>query len=110
MPERWINVALVADVAEGTTHRVDFAGEAVCLYNLEGEFCATQDTCTHSLGSLADGYIDGDLIECPLHQAAFDIRTGRVMSPPATEPLRVYPTRIVGDSIQLLAAALPEAE
>ncbi len=103
MSERWIKVALLANLPEGTTRRVEFAGEPVCLYNLAGEICATQDICSHALASLSDGYIDGGLIECPLHQATFDIRSGRVMSPPATEPLRVYAARVEGDEIQLLS-------
>ena len=105
MSEHWVTVEVLANVPKGGTRRVHFEGEAVCLYNLEGEICATQDTCSHALASLAEGFVDGELIECPLHQAAFDIRTGMPMSPPATEPLRVYPTRVVGDEVQLLMRA-----
>lgn len=78
---------------------VDVAGEAVCLYNLGGTVYATQNVCTHAEASLAEGYIDGDCIECPLHQALFDIRTGKAKSAPATEDLRVYPVRIEGGAI-----------
>jgi len=103
MSEHWVTVEVLANLPQGSTRRVEFAGEPVCLYNLKGEICATQDTCPHALASLAEGFVDGDVIECPLHQAAFDIRTGKVMSPPATESLRVYETRVVGDEIQLLS-------
>jgi nitrite reductase/ring-hydroxylating ferredoxin subunit len=82
---------------------VEAAGEPVCLYNVAGTICATQDTCTHAQASLSDGFMDGDLIECPLHQATFDVRTGKAMSPPATVDLRVYPVRVDGDEISVLA-------
>jgi len=99
----WIKVATLADVPEGSTRLVEAGGEPVCLYNVGGTICATQDTCTHAQASLSDGFMDGDLIECPLHQATFDVRTGKAMSPPATEDLRVYPVRVDGDEISVMA-------
>ena len=105
MSEEWITVASLADVPEGQMLAVDVAGEAVCLYNLGGTVYATQNVCTHAEASLAEGYIDGDCIECPLHQALFDIRTGKVKSAPATEDLRVYPVRVEGDAIRVDATA-----
>jgi len=99
----WIKVATLADVPEGSTRLVEAGGEPVCLYNFGGTICATQDTCTHAQASLSDGFMDGDLIECPLHQATFDVRTGKAMSPPATEDLRVYPVRVDGDEISVMA-------
>jgi nitrite reductase/ring-hydroxylating ferredoxin subunit len=105
MSEEWITVASLADVPEGQMLAVDVAGEPVCLYNLGGTVYATQNVCTHAEASLAEGYIDGDCIECPLHQALFDIRTGKVKSAPATEDLRVYPVRVEGDAIRVDATA-----
>jgi nitrite reductase/ring-hydroxylating ferredoxin subunit len=102
MGKGWIRVAALADVPVGTTRLVDVAGNAVCLYNLGGTICATQDLCTHDEASLADGFIDGDVIECPLHQALFDIRTGKVLNPPATKDLRVYPVSVSEDGISVL--------
>jgi len=102
MSGQWIKVAVVDDVPEGSTRFVEVNGNAVCLYNLAGTICATQDLCTHAEASLADGFIDGDVIECPLHQATFDIRTGKAMSPPATEDLRVYPVRVDNGEICVL--------
>jgi nitrite reductase/ring-hydroxylating ferredoxin subunit len=101
MSKGWIRVAALAEVPEGTTRLVEVNGNDVCLYNLGGTICATQDMCTHAEASLADGFIDGDAIECPLHQALFDIRTGKVLHPPATEDLRVYPVRVDGDQIRV---------
>jgi nitrite reductase/ring-hydroxylating ferredoxin subunit len=103
MGKGWIRVAVLDDVPEGSTRLVEVNGHPVCLYNLAGTICATQDTCPHAEASLADGFIDGDVIECPLHQATFDIRTGKVMTPPATGDLRVYPVQIENDEISVLA-------
>ncbi len=97
----WIPVAAVADVPEGQTLAVDVGGEAVCLYNLGGTVYATQDTCTHEEASLAEGYIDGDCIECPLHQALFHIPTGKARTAPASVDLRVFPVRVVGATIEV---------
>lgn len=104
MNEEWIDVATLADVPEGQMLAVDVRGQPVCLYNLGGSVYATQNVCTHAEASLAEGYIDGDCIECPLHQALFDIRTGKVKSAPATEDLRVYPVRVEGEVIRVDAA------
>ena len=103
MAEAWITVAQLSELPEGTARLVDVAGTPVCLYNLGGNVCATQDTCTHAQASLSEGYIDGDVIECPLHQATFDIRTGKSLTPPATEDLRTFPVDVVGDDIRVLA-------
>jgi nitrite reductase/ring-hydroxylating ferredoxin subunit len=103
MSKGWIKVASLGDVPEGGTLQVEVGGEPVCLYNLSGAICATHDTCTHEEASLSEGWIEGETIECPLHQATFDIRTGKVIAPPATQDLRVYPVRVDGDDIHVLA-------
>jgi nitrite reductase/ring-hydroxylating ferredoxin subunit len=97
MNKRWISVAKSDEVPPGGTLAVDVAGEPLCLYNLAGRIYATHDMCTHEEASLAEGYVEGDCIECPLHQARFHIPTGAVRSPPATQELRVYPVQIDGD-------------
>jgi nitrite reductase/ring-hydroxylating ferredoxin subunit len=99
MQTRWIKVAEIDDVPEGGTLAVEAAGEPVCLYRLAGRVYATHDVCTHEEASLADGFIEDDCIECPLHQARFHIPTGEVRAAPATEALRVFPVKIDGDDV-----------
>lgn len=77
---------------------------AVAVYNVDGEFYATQDDCTHGRASLSDGYLIGDEIECPLHQGMFNVRTGAVSAPPCAVALRTFRTD-VQDAIVCLAAA-----
>lgn len=94
MSESWIKVAAVEDVPEDGTLLVHCAGEPVCLYNLGGKLHATHDTCTHGQASLADGFIAGEDIECPLHQGRFHIPTGKAVGVPCTVDLRVYPLKV----------------
>ena len=94
MNSEWIKVAAVGDVLDGEALAAEAGEVAVCLYNIAGRLYATQDSCTHEDASLAGGYIDGDCIECPLHQAVFHIPTGEVRAAPATKKLRVYPVKI----------------
>jgi len=96
---KWIKVAAVSDVPEGGTLAVEADKELVCLYNLGGRIYATDDICTHEEASLADGFIEGDCIECPLHQARFHIPTGEVRAPPADTELRVFPVNVEGNDI-----------
>jgi apoptosis-inducing factor 3 len=99
MDKQWIRVAGRTDVPDGGTLAVEACDEPLCLYNLAGRIYATHDMCTHEEASLAEGYVDGDCIECPLHQAQFHIPTGEVRAPPATRDLRIYPVKIDGDDI-----------
>lgn len=62
----------------------------LCVYNLDGEFFATSDMCTHATASLADGYIEDDLITCPVHWGQFDIRTGEAVAFPCEKHLRTF--------------------
>ncbi|HMP55183.1 MAG TPA: non-heme iron oxygenase ferredoxin subunit [Novosphingobium sp.] len=62
----------------------------VALYNIDGEFLATSNVCSHAVAMLTDGYIDGDQIECPMHGGMFDIRTGAATHFPCVEPLRTF--------------------
>ena len=95
----FIRVAKAAELAPGSVLRVDVAGKAIAIYNLDGTYYATDDICTHAYASLAEGFLDGATIECPLHGAQFSIKTGEALSPPASEPLATYAVRVEGEDI-----------
>ena len=97
----WVRAANRADLREGEVLGVDIGGRSVALYEVDGEIFATDNICTHAYARLSDGWLDGDLIECPLHAARFEIRTGKVLDPPATEDLKTYPVRLIDDEIQV---------
>lgn len=71
----------------------------LALYLVEDEVFATADLCTHGGARLSEGYLEGYLIECPLHQGLFDIRTGAVVGLPCKRAVRTFPVRLEGDAI-----------
>ena len=97
----WHPAAAIGDVVDGEAKQVVVGAEIIAIYNLEGKFYATSDTCTHEEASLCDGYIEGDTIECPLHQAVFHIPTGKAIREPATTDLRIFSIRVVGSTIEV---------
>ena len=93
MPPR-IELCKVGDVGVGEVRKIEAAGLTVAVYNLDGEFYVTDDACTHGPGSLSEGEIDGEIVECNFHQGAFHIPTGRVEAPPCMVPLRTYAVHV----------------
>ena len=77
------------------------AGVAYAVFNLEGRFYVTQDLCTHGPGSLADGFVMDDEIECPFHQGRFHIPSGRATVAPCTEALRVWTVHEVDGTLYI---------
>jgi nitrite reductase/ring-hydroxylating ferredoxin subunit len=86
-----IELCRTEDVAAGSALRVESGELVLAVFNLEGEFCVIDDQCTHGPGSLSEGYIDGDVIECNFHNGQFNIRTGEVVAPPCMVPIKIYP-------------------
>ncbi len=91
------------DVAEGEILRVEPDGlPPIAVYNVEGTFYATDDTCSHGEASLADGEIDGDRVECPFHGGFFEIATGAPAGAPCTEPIARYDVAVEDGAIYAL--------
>ena len=95
----FVFVAKVSDVAQGAVIKVEVVGLDLAPFNLDGTFYATDEICTHAHASLAEGFVIGDTVECPLHGACFSIKTGEALSPPATKPLKTYPVRVENGEI-----------
>jgi len=74
----------------------------VAIFNVDNNYYAIEDVCTHDDGPVAEGELRGTTIECPRHGACFDIRTGAVLSMPAIKPVPSYETRVQGDEVQIL--------
>ncbi|KDC73604.1 naphthalene 1,2-dioxygenase system ferredoxin subunit [Bordetella bronchiseptica MBORD635] len=95
----WIKIATTDQLEDDEVMPVT-AGEAkLALYRSEGEYFASDNVCTHAYALLSDGYLEDGCIECPLHQARFDIKTGKTMCAPATADIRIYPLKIENDDI-----------
>jgi nitrite reductase/ring-hydroxylating ferredoxin subunit len=85
-----IKLCAIGDVPPGGTLKVETAGLTLAVFNVDGRFHVTDDACTHGPGSLSEGYLDGEVIECNFHQGCFNVRTGEVVSPPCVVPIKTY--------------------
>lgn len=97
----WVDAVSKDELAHGQYVIVDVDDVAVAVFNIDGEFLAIEDLCTHDGAELASGDLDGDAIVCPRHGAKFCLRTGEVLAPPAYEPVSVFPVRIHGEMVQV---------
>lgn len=97
----WTDVAASDDVPPDDVIAVTVAGRDIALYRVEGDVFATDNTCTHGLARLCDGFLIGHDIECPMHQGRFDVRTGQPTCAPVTEPVRSYPVKIENGRVLL---------
>jgi 3-phenylpropionate/trans-cinnamate dioxygenase ferredoxin subunit len=97
----YVTVAKVGEIPPGGVKILRLDDREIAIFNVEGAYHAMDDVCTHDGGPLAEGLIEGHVIECPRHGARFDIRTGAVLSMPATIGVTTYPVRVVGDEIQV---------
>lgn len=97
----WINVVSVQDLAPGEHTLVEVDGAAIALFNLDGEFYAIEDVCTHDGSEIASGCVVDGSIECPRHGARFDIKSGEVTAPPAYEAVDTFAVRVVDDVVQV---------
>lgn len=100
MPNR-VELCKTDDVAEGTALRVESGDLVLAVFHIEGQFYVTDDQCTHGPGSLSDGYIDGDVVECNFHNGQFDIKTGEVVSPPCMIPIKTYPVTVENGTVTI---------
>src|SRR4051794_10520798 len=88
-------VLAVGELAEGEACRVTVGGRPLCLVHAEdGNFYAVDDRCSHEEAELSDGWCSGVEIECPRHNAMFDLRTGTPTSLPATDPVATHPVAV----------------
>lgn len=97
----WIAVCETGDIRAGEGQAYELDGKLIAVYNVDGEFFATDDVCSHEEASLAEGFLEDHLIECPLHGSQFDLRTGEVLSLPAVLPIQTYPVRVEDDRVLL---------
>ena len=98
----WVRVGPTSSIPPGDYATAEVDGAFVAVFNVDGEFLAVEDLCTHDGGGLAGGQLDGDQVICPRHGARFCLRTGRALSPPAYEPVRRYETRVVDGQLEVL--------
>ena len=90
----WHEVADADRVVEEEPIRVQVGTEEIALYRIGDEIFATGNICTHAMASMSDGIQEGHVIECPLHEGKFDIKTGAPLCPPVFEPLPTFEVKV----------------
>jgi nitrite reductase/ring-hydroxylating ferredoxin subunit len=99
MPDGFVAVAKTGELPAGRMKWVAVNGERVVLANIDGAFCALRDVCGHRNAPLSRGRLLGHLVECPLHFATFDMRTGKLVDGPVSTDVPVYEVRVDGDTV-----------
>jgi 3-phenylpropionate/trans-cinnamate dioxygenase ferredoxin subunit len=97
----WTHAADESDLNPGQHVVIDVDDVMVAVFNIDGEFYAIEDVCTHDGSEIASGCIYGDEIECPRHGARFSIKTGEVTAPPAYDPVDIFPVQVVNGMVQV---------
>jgi naphthalene 1,2-dioxygenase ferredoxin component len=102
MSGEWVPVAARDDVPEGDVIAVTVGDRDIALYGVDGNVYATANICTHGHARLCEGFLEGNEIECPLHQGRFDVTTGKAVLEPVTEDIRTFPVKIEDGQVLLL--------
>ena len=89
----WIRACACNDIEDEDLIRWDHEGRTYAIYKAKDGFYCTDGMCTHEEEHLEEGLLIGHVVECPLHQGRFDIRTGEVISPPPFDDLNTYPVK-----------------
>jgi nitrite reductase/ring-hydroxylating ferredoxin subunit len=95
----WHKVAARDEIKPGEIYAAEIAGTPMALIELDGKLFAIADTCTHEFALLSEGFLEAGEIECPLHQARFDVRTGSCLAGPATQDLVTYEVKVEGGEV-----------
>ena len=97
----WQPVIAVAELEENWVTRVEMGARKLAVYDTPSGIYVSLALCNHGGADLCDGYFDGHVIECPLHQGAFDVRDGRPVAAPATRAMRVFETRVKDGTVEV---------
>lgn len=98
----WVKVAQAAEIEPGGMKGIEIGSRHIALYNVDGSIYATNNICTHAHAFLTEGYLEDNLIECPLHAGQFDVITGQAMGPPVTCNIETYSVRVSGEYLEVL--------
>ena len=99
VPTGFVPVAKIGDVPPGGMIRVAVDREPIMLAHIDGRFYAMRDVCGHRNAPLSRGKLDGHIVECPLHFAQFDVRTGKLVDGPISADVPSYDVRVEGDTV-----------
>jgi nitrite reductase/ring-hydroxylating ferredoxin subunit len=97
----FVKVAETGEIAPGEGKAVDVGERRIAIFNIDGDYHAIDDTCTHRGGPLSDGMVVGTEVTCPWHGAVFDVTTGNVLGLPAPRSVASYAVRVEGEDIEV---------
>jgi nitrite reductase/ring-hydroxylating ferredoxin subunit len=100
--EKWLVAATLEQLPSGSVVGVKLDGRDLAIANVDGRMHCTDNVCTHAYAYLSDGWLEGTVLECPLHGGQFDVVTGKALCAPVTEDLVVYQTRMIDNRIEVL--------
>ena len=95
----FVRACAASEVADGQALRVEVDGLDVAIVRNGDDIYAIEDECSHAAVALSEGEVDGCEIECWMHDSRFDLRTGKALGPPATEPVPVFAVQVTGDDV-----------
>lgn len=99
MSDGFVAVAKIGDVPVGGMVVVAIDRERIMLANVDGQLFAMRDMCGHRNAPLSRGRLEGCIVECPLHFAQFDVRTGKLIDGPISADVPAYEVRVEGDTV-----------
>ena len=99
MGEDFVKVAETEDVQVSQMMAVEVNDERICLANVNGKYYAIGNVCTHMGGPLAEGKLEDYIVQCPWHGSRFDIRSGKVVRPPAMKPEPTYEVKVESNDV-----------
>jgi nitrite reductase/ring-hydroxylating ferredoxin subunit len=95
----FVKVAEASEIPSGRLKLVDVHGERVAVANVDGQFFAFSDECTHDGGPLSEGDLEGEIVTCPWHFSRFNVRTGEIVDSPAEEVVQTYAVKVEDDAL-----------
>jgi len=99
MANNIVRVCAQSEIAPDSVKAFEVGDRRLAVFNIGGRFYVTDDECTHASASLADGMLEGEVIECSMHFGAFHVPTGEVKAPPCAVALRTYKVIREGDDV-----------
>lgn len=96
-----IPIAKKEEIQPGEAQLVEAAGKQIAVFNVDGNYFALDETCTHAGGPLSEGFVEGKTVTCPWHGAQFDLESGEVLMPPAPDGVSCYKVVVKGDEINI---------
>lgn len=106
----WHPAIHVDDLPAGEMTSVKIGETMIAIFNVGGQFYATSNVCTHAFAILTDGWLEDEVIECPLHAGRFDVRTGKALCEPIERDLETFQVKIVDEHVEILLGSKDEQD